>query len=205
MSLNKATLEDSLKDAFAQKKWADCAKKFASAVDTYVAGGTIDGSSKPMPLPPTGSGGATHTLPNGATEIIPYTCTGTLTTPGSTALENALKTAFQSIAWAGVGTAITTGINTLVSSIVVAISIYNPPALVGSSPGTGVVTTSTGLADLTSSLETAFTTAGATWDTVATDIAAAIDTFIKAVTIITTDGGVLPATKWQGSADATIV
>lgn len=194
MALNKTTLQTSIEAAFKETSWTGCATKLALAIDTYIVGGSISGTS---------AIGATHIFPTppGGSEIIPYTCSGTISTTGPSAMEGIFNTAFQATAWAGVGNQLGTAIDTQITSSIISITTYSPP-LVGT--GTGTPVTAAGIAALKASLESEFST-GTDWAVAASNIATAIDTFVKAVVITTTDLGTVPPVSWSGVATASIV
>ena len=191
MALNDAQFVTNLKLAFAEVTWAGCADKLATAVDTYVLTGTVNTTVTGVVTPP---------IP-----ATPYPATGvgvgSVVPPSKTLMVPNFITAFASIVWVTVGTLVATGINTyLIASIA---STTDSAILIGS--GTGPVVP-TGLAVLTTSLTTAFTTSGPTssWDLLSTDIKNAVKLFITTSIITTADAGVVPPNAWVGTGTGTI-
>jgi hypothetical protein len=191
MALVKSTLEIDLALAFKELTWTTCATKIATAVDNYLKAGTISAAGIAALVPP---------LP-AVPYTLPYTCTGTLTTLGPTPLATAIAPAFLLPVWAGVGTIIATGIGAHVTAILIVISTYTPP-LIG--VGTGVCTAAVALPILVTALEASILL-NDDWNLVASDMATAIDIFVKAGIIATVDAGVILLNTWTGAGVGVIV
>jgi hypothetical protein len=127
---------------------------------------------------------------------------GTATTTTSAALYTACLNAFALNVWSGVSSLISTSISTLLTSSTVAITIgaLAPPYTLGGGSATAAITVApSDTTTLTGKMNTAFIT-GTVWATVASDIATAIDDFIKAAVITTlpSPSGTLPQ-GWAGT------
>ena len=173
MALNKTGLKAGLKTAFqnapgTNDNFSDLAQEFADAVDTYYKTGSVSGFL---------SGGSNLSV----------------STPSFTALKAGLKTAFQNAP----GT--NDAFDTIAQEISDAIDTHTKTGTVSATtgPGSGAISVPSN-ATLKTDVQTAFQNAPGTadnFDTIAGDIALAVDTYLKTGFVVGTSGGVpLPVT-----------
>ena len=196
--LVKDNLTTDLALAFATDSWAATATKFTTAINDYIQTASV------IEIP---IAGAWTAFPNTAGLALGI-CKATTDALSVTALGTACTTAFALPAWTGVSALISTAISTVLTTATVALTSYAvitvpPPPPIYTLGGVGVATASITVApadiiDLASKINTAFTT-GTDWKVVASDIATAVDDFIKTaiVTTIPSPGGSLPV-AWTG-------
>ena len=187
MALVVNKLTQDISKAFTSKVWDDTASQIANAIDAYFKSGlaqvTITGTVTP-PTPAT---------PYAAAGI----GTGNPQTTSVGALIQACSTAFKSTSWSAVGGIIAPQIDNLIKTAQLQINVSN--ILVGT--GTGTFQT-VGPSALQQQINNACTATA--WDVAASQIATAVDTFIKAVTIQATANGVIPVNTWVGAGTGTI-
>ena len=177
--VNKLTQD--ISNAFTSKVWDDAASQIADAIDAYFKSGlaqvTITGTVTPptpaTPYPAVGQG------------------TGNPSTTTASALTQAWSNAFKSTSWSAIGGIVAPEIDNLVKSAQLQLTISN--ILIGT--GTGTFQT-IGPSALQQQINSAFTANA--WDVTASQIAVAIDTFIKAVIVQGTANGVVPINSWVG-------
>lgn len=197
--LNKATLTTNLTTAFTNNSWAATATQFTAAVNSYIQTASV------IEIPIAGALNATPYTAGKALGL----CTATIT--NTTALNTACTTAFALNLWTGVAAYISAAISTVLTTSTVALTSYAtipvPLFPVYTLGGVGTANASitivpASVTDLTTKINTAFTT-GTVWATVASDIATAIDDFIKTakVTTIPSPSGSLPASWTGGGGD----
>lgn len=189
MALNKPGFIQELTDAFSQTTWAASALKTAQAIDNFIKSGTVNTTVNGVVVPPPPAS--------------PYPATGvgigTITTTTLPVLQGACSTAFASVTWAVVGNIIADAISIHVMSAVV--NMQDSNILVGT--GIGKIAPA-GIAQLQVALTTAFTTPGKPYPEVISDIANAVEAFLKSAQVTTTDSGVVPPNSWTGAGIGTI-
>jgi hypothetical protein len=179
--LNKATLTTNLTTAFTNNSWAATATQFTAAVNSYIQTASaieIDIAGAWTALPNTGG-------------IALGICTATTT--ASATLLTACGLAFALNLWTGVSAFISAAISTLLTTSTVVLTSYTTvpdpllPLYTFGGVGVAAATITVDPANiiiLTSKINTAFIT-GTVWATVASDIATAIDDFIKTAKVTT--------------------
>lgn len=190
MALVKSVYEAAINAAFqlpVGSTWAGCAAALATATKTYIESGTINTTVNGTVIPPW---------------IIPYQAAGigigvATTIPASvTQMQTNLTALFlaPSTLWAQIGPVMANEINNVVSTSI--INTTDTTILTG--VGTGVATTAPGLGALITGLTLAWTVAGTSWTAVASTIATAVDAFLRACVINTSDSGTSPPLFWTG-------
>lgn len=187
MALVVNKLTQDISKAFKSNTWDDCGSQISNAIDAYFKSGlaqvTITGTVTP-PTPAT-----------------PYVAvgigTGNPQTTTVSALTQAWKGAFKSTAWTAIGGIVAPAIDTLVKSAQLQLTVSN--ILIGT--GTGTFQT-IGPSALQQQINSSFSANA--WDITASQIATAIDTFIKAITIQATANGVVPINSWIGTGTGTV-
>lgn len=187
MALVIGKLTQDISNAFTTDMWDDCASQIADAIDSYFKSGlaqvTISGTvTPPSPAssyPAAGIG------------------TGNPQTTTVSALKQAWKSAFKSTAWSAIGGIVAPEIDNLVKSAQLQLKVSN--ILVGT--GTGTFQT-IGPGALQQQLNNSFTANA--WDITASQIATAVDAFIKAVVVQGTASGVVPVNSWVGAGTGTV-
>lgn len=199
-TLVKDNLITDLTLAFATDSWAATATQFTAAVNAYIQTTSV------IEIPIAGALTLTPFTAGNALGI----CTAKTDALSVTALNTACTAAFALNLWDGVSSLISTAISTVLTTATVTLTSYAaiPDPLPDPPPtytfgGTGTATASITVApadvtELTTTINTAFTT-GTVWATVASNIATAIDDFIKTaiVTTLPSPSGNLPI-GWAG-------
>lgn len=187
MSLNVGKLTQDLNTAFKEKYWESCAIKSANAIDEFYKNGEAQVTINGTVTPPVGP---------------PYSAVGTGTgNPNTTTvglLIQKFNSAFTNKAWSAVGGIVAPEIENLVKSSTITLNVSN--ILIG----TGTVTfISPGPSSLISQITQALTSKS--WDQVASQIAQAVDTFIKSITVQGTANGSSPPASWTGTGTGSII
>ena len=187
MALVISKLTQDITKAFKSDTWDDCASQISDAINAYFKSGLVQATIS-----------GTVTPPSPAT---PYAAVGTGTgnpqTSTASALTQAWKSAFKSTSWTAIGGIVAPQIDNLVKSAQIQLKVSN--ILVGT--GTGVFQT-IGPSALQQQINSSFSATA--WDVAANQIATAVDTFIKAVTVQCTASGVVPVNSWVGTGTGTI-
>jgi len=186
MALVVNKLTQDISNAFTSKVWEDTASQIANAIDVYFKSGlaqvTITGTVTP-PAPAT-----------------PYVAvgigTGNPQTTTVSALIQSWSNAFKSTSWSAVGGIVAPEIDNLVKSATLQLTVSN--ILIGT--GTGTFQT-IGPSILQQQINSAFTATA--WDVSASQIATAIDTFIKAIIVQGNASGNVPVNSWVGTGTGT--
>lgn len=194
MPLIKAVYEARLRLSFQVpigSLWNTCINEIVNATDDFIKSGTVNTTVTGTVVPPTG---------------FPYTAAGVglgnpplgiVTTPTSVVqMKSVLTTLFAipATVWAQIGPEIAGQINNIVSTATV--NTIDSAILVGT--GIGTINTNAGLPLLITRLSAVWST-GSGWNSVAGDIASAIDDFLKACLVNTTDSGTTPPNSWAGT------
>lgn len=187
MALVINKLIQDLSNAFTSDKWDDAASQISDAIDIYFKSGMVQVTITGTVTPPPPSS--------------PYVAigigTGNPQTSTASALKQAWKSAFKSTSWTAIGGIVAPQIDNLIKTAQIQLTVSN--ILVGT--GTGVFQT-IGPSALQQQINNSFSATA--WDVAASQIATAVDTFIKAVTVQCTANGVIPVNSWIGTGTGTI-
>ena len=187
MALVVSKLKQDISKAFTCDSWDDCASQIADGIDSYFKSGmaqvNIFGTVTPPP----------PATPYAAVGI----GTGNPQTTTKSALTQAWKGAFKSTSWAAIGGIVAPAIDTLIKTSQLQLSVSN--ILIGTGTGTFITT---GPSILQQQINNSFTATA--WDVAASQIANAIDAYIKTITVQGTANGVVPVNSWVGTGMGTI-
>ncbi len=188
--LNKAQfIVDIQNTVFNQTDWNTAADNLAIAIDNYYKSGVVETNVTGTVTPP-------FPAPT-------YTATGTGKGSPVTTTLSSLKTqcrsAFQQTDWNQVGPLIANETANLITSSTLTTTVTG--TLQGSGSSTNI--TSGNSTTFGVNLNTIFSN-GTDWNVTSSNLADAVDTFIKQAIYTTKDSGVIPVNSWDGTGSGSI-